>query len=80
MLEKAKPADQPASASSSGRSYLLIANDAALAPHVGKQVELTGTLDDQGGSSSARGGGDSPSGMSKLRVESGKVLAAACSD
>ncbi len=79
MLEKATPADQPASASSSSRSYLLIANDAALAPHVGKQLEVTGTLDGQRSSSSAQGA-DSPRSMPRLIVESGKVLPAACSD
>ena len=81
LLEKAMPADQPASANSSNRSYLLIANDAALAPHVGKQLEVTGTIDDQGRSSSARAGGaDSPSSTPRLTVESGKILPAPCSN
>jgi hypothetical protein len=47
----------------------LIANEAALNPHVGKKLELTGTIDDQP-SSGATG--------QKLRVEAGKVLAEAC--
>lgn len=79
MLENATSAEQAASASSSGRSYLLIANDSALAPHVGKKVELTGSIEGQGSSSSA-GGADSRSNMPKLKVESGKVIAASCAN
>jgi hypothetical protein len=62
----------------------LIANDTALNPHVGKKLELTGTIDDQ--DSSARSATAESSGPStssaanapRLRVESGKVVAEAC--
>jgi len=49
------------------RSYRLAANEEALAPHVGKKIEVTGTLDGQG---------DAP----RLIVESGKVIAPTCTD
>jgi len=64
-------------ASSSPRTYRLIANDSALTPHVGKKLELTGTIDDQGsaGSSSSSASAES---APKLRVESGKVIAEMC--
>ena len=58
------------------QTYRLVANPAALTPHVGKKLELTGTLVDQaaaaGGSQGAAATGPT------LRVESGKVLAASC--
>lgn len=69
----------------SGRSYRLVANEQALAPHTGKKIEVTGTLDSQAaaprGSSttpadSSAPGGDAP----RLIVESGKVIAPTCTD
>jgi hypothetical protein len=69
--------------SSAPQTYVLIANEAALNPHVGKRVELTGVVDDQ--NSSARSGTSNGSSATssaasapKLRVEAGKVLAEAC--
>jgi len=59
-----------AQASSSAQTYRLVANPAALSPHVGKKVELTGELD-KGASSGADA---SPA----LRVQKGKVIAASC--
>jgi hypothetical protein len=65
------------------KTYRLVANDAALSPHAGKKLELSGTIDDR--DSSASVGRDSsssanPSSAPKLRVEAGKVLAATCSE
>ncbi len=77
-------------AAGSGQTYRLIANPSALTPHVGKKLELTGTLENENGSS----GSTSPTGTTAttgstaagssaqgpaLRVESGKVIAASCS-
>jgi hypothetical protein len=60
-------ATSPASAAgppTAPQTYRLVANPAALSPHVGKKLELTGTLGEQ----------------SALKVESGKVVAASCSE
>jgi hypothetical protein len=54
-----------ASNSSAPLTYQLIVNAEALKPHVGKKLELTGTLEDKDSSP-------------KLRVEAGKVIADAC--
>ena len=54
-----------ASSSSAPLTYQLIVNAEALKPHVGKKLELTGTLEDKDSSP-------------KLRVEAGKVIADAC--
>ena len=60
------PAATASASSSSARlTYQLIANAEALKPHVGKKLELTGTLEDKDSSP-------------KLRVEAGKVIADAC--
>lgn len=68
-------------AGSSGQTYRLIANPSALTPHVGKKLELTGTLENESGSAAA--GGASTAGADAkgpaLRVESGKVVANSCS-
>lgn len=75
----------------SGQTYRLIANPAALTPHVGKKLELTGTLENENGSSGAAAGSSATTGTTgtttagseakgpALRVESGKVVAASCS-
>jgi hypothetical protein len=55
--------------SAATQTYRLIANSAALAPLVGKKLELTGTLDK-----------DEPSAGPALRVKSGKIVAASCSE
>jgi hypothetical protein len=73
------PAD---SAPAAAKTYRLIANAAALGPHVGKKLELTGTLEDPNGAaqpneSSATG---SAAKAPTLKVESGKVVAASCSE
>jgi hypothetical protein len=72
----ASPAGAPApgSAAASGvQRYRLVANPSALTPHVGKKLELTGTLDD------SRTKPPEPSEALTLKVESGKVVAASCS-
>jgi hypothetical protein len=54
-----------------------MANPSALTPHVGKKVELTGTLENESSSSSpAQSALSGPA----LRVLSGKVIAATCND
>ena len=70
VLENATASSASAEASSKKdpQTYQLIANPSGLAPHAGKKLELTGTLEP---SSS----GDGPT----LRVESGKIVAASCS-
>jgi pilus assembly protein FimV len=65
-----------ANASAATQTYRLIANSAALAPLVGKKLELTGTLDQDTASPAATG----PSGAPALRVKSGKIVAASCSE
>ena len=69
------PADKAATASDSPapRTYRLIANESALTPHVGKKLELTGTIDDQVSSATS-----SAASAPRLRVEAGKVVAEAC--
>lgn len=77
----------PGSAAQSGagetaQTYRLVANPAALSPHVGKKVQLTGTLVDQPGSSSAAPSATPASSENgpALRVEGGKVIAASCQE
>jgi hypothetical protein len=67
------------------RTYRLIANESSLVPHVGKKLELTGTVDEQPSSTRSQSAtpSDASNGASaatapKLRVESGKVLAPSC--
>jgi hypothetical protein len=61
-----------ASPSTATQTYRLIANAAVLSPLVGKKLELTGTLDQDNASE--------PSAGPALRVKSGKVVAASCSE
>jgi hypothetical protein len=84
----AAPADSPAAATteatvataSAARTYRLIANPTALNPLVGKKLELTGTLEDQddAGRTGEPAAGSAASAMT-LRVQSGKIIAASCS-
>lgn len=67
--------------SSAPRTYQLIANEAALNPLVGKQLELTGTVEDQDSSAksaNSESNAASAANAPKLRVLSGKVKAEAC--
>jgi hypothetical protein len=70
------------SSAAGAKTYRLVANDAALMPHVGKKLELTGTLEEDSanaGPASDTAQSTSTVNMPKLRVESGKVVAASCS-
>ena len=57
-------------------TYRLIANPSALAQHVGKKLELTGTLEQA--SSAQDAGSGAFAGRPMLRVTSGKIIAASC--
>jgi hypothetical protein len=74
----AAPADSSSSAGAVGtaQTYRLIANPTALADHVGKKLELTGTIDP-----ASTADPKDPSAMAPaLRVLSGKIVAASCSE
>ena len=70
------PAPSTSSASSSAQTYRLIANPTALTEHVGKKLELTGTLDP----TSTADPKDPSAAAPALRVQSGKIVAATCSE
>jgi hypothetical protein len=77
----AAPADSTStpgtpSASSTAQTYRLIANPTALTEHVGKKLELTGTLDP----TSTADPKDPSAAAPALRVQSGKIVAASCSE
>jgi hypothetical protein len=59
------------------QTFQLIANGAALRPHVGKKVALTGTLVNQTASTSTASA-TATAGGPALRVESGKVFTTSC--
>jgi pilus assembly protein FimV len=67
-----------ASSQTARQTYRLIANPAALSPHVGKKLELTGTVEDQPASGSTTSSAAPASSTKALRVEAGKVIAASC--
>jgi hypothetical protein len=58
-------------------TYQLLANGGALSPHVGKKLELTGTLEASGASATDSASGPN-AGRPTLRVQSGRVIAASC--
>jgi hypothetical protein len=68
----ASPRDTTASA----QTYRLIANPTALGEHVGKKLELVGTID----TASPSDPNDPSAAAPALRVESGKIVAANCSE
>jgi hypothetical protein len=81
VLADAVPAAAANTPNSAPQTYRLIANEAALMPHVGKKLELTGTIEDQNGASQPAGSepkDSSPANGPQLRVESGKVVASTC--
>lgn len=85
LLTNVAQADSSSNPKAAARTYRLIANESALVPHVGKKLELTGTVDEQPSStrSQSAAASDASSGASaatapKLKVESGKVLAPSC--
>ena len=53
VVADATPKSSSASGAGSPQTYRLIANDSALAPHVGKKLELTGTVVDRTASTSS---------------------------
>ena len=62
------------------RTYRVIGNHALLIQHVGEQVELTGTLEEQKASpaSTANGARGSAASLPTVHLESGKTLASVC--
>jgi hypothetical protein len=76
------PAEGAADTSSSApQTYRLIANEGSLMPHVGKKLELTGTIEDQNSASrpaTSEPNDSSAANAPQLRVESGKVVASTC--
>jgi hypothetical protein len=78
----AKTATAPGSPA--GRTYQVIANEAALSPYIGKKVELTGTVEvpvPPTASSTPAPGAEGTSAaamLPRLRVESGKALPTSC--
>jgi hypothetical protein len=86
LLTNVAPADSSGDPKAAAvGTYRLIANESALLPHVGKKLELTGTVDEQPSSTRSQSAtpSDASSGASaatapKLIVESGKVLAPSC--
>src|SRR5215471_15796566 len=61
-------------AAANASTYKLIANASALTPHVGKKVELTGTLEPAGsGNSEATTTTDANANGPTLRVQAGKI-------
>lgn len=69
------PADA-ATPASAKQTYRLIANPAALAEHVGKKLELTGTIDAGQAANTTSADATQP----VLRVKSGKIVAASCDE
>jgi hypothetical protein len=65
------------SAGGAPQTYALIANGLALREHVGKKLELTGTVANQPASTSDASTPATAAGPA-LKVESGKVIAASC--
>jgi hypothetical protein len=69
-----------AASASAAQTYRLIANPTALSPHVGKKIEVTGTLEDQGNpSQSAQSAAGSEANAPALRAKSAKIIAPSCS-
>jgi hypothetical protein len=77
-LAPADSTNPPSTAStpSTAQTYRLIANPTALTEHVGKKLELTGTLDP----TSTADPKDPSAAAPALRVQSGKIVAATCSE
>jgi hypothetical protein len=69
-------------AGSSAQTYRLIANPSALTPHVGKKLELTGTIEDQNasprGQATTAAAADALMSAPSLRVTAGKIVANSC--
>jgi hypothetical protein len=87
-LASVSPADAPKGENSSEqrtsaaapRTYRVVGDHALLSQHVGEQVEVTGTLEEQKASpaSTANGAHGSEANLPIVHLESGKTLAAVC--
>ena len=66
----------PADGATSSPTYRLIANPTALSAHVNQKIELVGTLD----TTSTADPKDPSASAPAFRVESGKIVAASCSE
>lgn len=66
----------PGDTGATAQTYRLIANPTSLTAHVGKKLELTGTIDP----TSTADPKDPSASAPALRVESGKIIAASCSE
>jgi hypothetical protein len=81
-------ADSPNGANSSDKqasaatplTYRIVGNHALLSEHVGEQVEVTGTLDEQDAApaANAKGAAGSDAKVPVVHLESGKTLAPVC--
>jgi hypothetical protein len=82
LTNAAASADAPPAADAAApRTFRLVANEAALSPHAGKKVELTGTVQNSDSSSrNSSAAATADSSAPQLVVESGKVLAAKCTE
>jgi hypothetical protein len=78
----ASSADTTSSATTAAgaQTYRLIANEAALRPHVGKKLELTGTLEGSPSASAEPATTTASASGPALKVESGKVLSTPCTE
>ena len=67
-------------AAAAPRTYRVVGNHALLSEHVGEQVEVTGTLEEQTASPAAseKGASGSKASIPSVRLESGKTLAPVC--
>ena len=77
--------DAGAPSTSAARTYQLVANEAALMPHTGKKLEVTGIPDDQAGgtpgtSPTTRESPVSAAKAPKLIAESAKIIAPTCAE
>ena len=83
-LSAAESTAKTVTAPGAGRTYQVIANEAALSPYVGKKVELTGVVEvpvpPAASSNPAPGAEGASVGtmLPRLRVESGKALPTSC--
>jgi hypothetical protein len=61
-------------------TYRLVANPSALSPHVGKKLELTGTIEpaSAGSTGASTSPNDALANAPKLHVQAGRVLADKC--
>jgi len=74
-------ATTPPTSKETAQTYRLLANPTALSPHVGKKLELTGTvIDDATARTLTSADQGSPATGPLLRVEAGKIVAETCQE